>query len=94
MSFIRYIQRLKRIDRLIRRKATGSPESFAEKLDISVSHLYAIIRDMRELGAPIKYCRHRGSYYYEYEVCFLAEFFDDDQLGKLRGGTASFFRPL
>ena len=35
MSFIQTLERLKRIDALIRRKATGTPAQLAERLDVS-----------------------------------------------------------
>jgi biotin operon repressor len=53
MSLLKYIDRLKRMDDLIRRKATGSPEEFSQKLNISRSQLLQDLKELKELGAPI-----------------------------------------
>jgi predicted DNA-binding transcriptional regulator YafY len=70
----RYLNRLESIDRLIRTKATGSPQQLADRLQISVSLLYTLIVTMKERGAPIKYNKSRCSYYYEgeggFDFCF------------------------
>lgn len=65
MSLLKYIHRLKRMDDLIRRKATGTPEEFAAKLGLGKSVLMEELSELRELGAKIAYCRERRSYYYE-----------------------------
>ena len=53
------------INDYIRRKATGTPNRFAEKLGISRSNLDRCIRFMREHDAPIRYDHIDGTYYYE-----------------------------
>ena len=55
MSLKKYIDRFKRIDQLIRLKATGTPKELAEKLHISEALLYLTLSEMKELGAPICY---------------------------------------
>jgi hypothetical protein len=74
MSILKYIDRLKRMDDLIRRKATGTPDEFAERLHISPSQLYADLNEMRALGAPIQYCSTRKSYFYELEGKLVIDF--------------------
>lgn len=62
------IFRFKRTDRLVRLKATGTPQQLARRLGISTSTLYENIKTMRSLfGAPIRYCRFHRSYVYEEE---------------------------
>ncbi len=68
MSLLKYIERLKRMDDLIRRRATGCPDEFATKLGISKSQLYDELKEMKELGAPIEYCQTRKSYIYSAEA--------------------------
>lgn len=68
MAVIKYIERFRRIHTLIRLKATGAPEELSEKIGISESMLYEYLKEMKELGAPIDYCKHRRSYYYGYET--------------------------
>lgn len=60
----RHFERIEKIDRLIRIKGTGSPESFARRLNISERHLYAYLSLMKDMGAPISYSKERESYYY------------------------------
>jgi len=66
---------LDRLDRLIRRKATGVPEYLAERLGISRSSLFEVIKYLKdEMDAPIIYDRGRLSYTYEYTPKFFLGF--------------------
>jgi len=67
MSLLKSIERIKRMDDLIRREFTGTAKEFAVKVGISRSMLMENIREMRALGAEIDYCAHRRSYYYTQE---------------------------
>lgn len=61
----KFLERYKRIDYLIRAKATGTPAQLADKLDISESMVYEYLDVLRGQGAPIAYDKHRHTYYYE-----------------------------
>lgn len=63
----KYINRIAFIDYLIRKKATGDLEAFARKNDVSTRTLSDILKDMKELGFPIKFDRSKNSYVYEEE---------------------------
>jgi predicted DNA-binding transcriptional regulator YafY len=71
------IIRLERIDQLIRLKATGTPRAFASKLELSERCIYNYINLMKDLGAPIRFCRYRNTYYYDgkggFKFTFLTE---------------------
>ncbi len=67
MGLLTQYKRLKYIDLLISRSATGTPKNLAQKLNISEITVYRYIREMKELGAPIKYCRICSSYKYTEE---------------------------
>ena len=67
MNFLDHLALVKRLDALIRRKATGTPTQLAQRLEISRASLYRYIDDLKGLGAPIAYCYHRRSYLYEEE---------------------------
>jgi predicted DNA-binding transcriptional regulator YafY len=71
------ICRLERIDLLIRLKATGSPIALSSKLGISERCLYNYIRLLKDMGAPIRFCRYRNTYYYDkkggFKFSFLME---------------------
>lgn len=88
MSILKYIDRLKRMDDLIRRKATGSAIEFAEKLEISPSQLFQDLKEMRALGAPIDYCPKRKSYFYGKEGKLVLDFTNEGQAVK---GGQNFF---
>lgn len=65
MHFLDQFKLLKRIHDLIRRKATGSPEQLANRLDLSRASVFRQINLLKQLGAKIYYCQHRESYVYE-----------------------------
>jgi len=52
------------MDQLIYLKSTGSPEEFAELLNVSIRTLYYYLKIMKELGAEIKYNPYSLSYEY------------------------------
>jgi Predicted transcriptional regulator len=62
--FFEKIKLFKRIDYLISRKSTGSPESLADRLEVSRASIFRYINELKNLGAPINYCKDRGTYYY------------------------------
>ena len=61
------IERLERIDQLVRLKATGTPKELAAKLDISESTLYEIFQMMKEKNCPLIYDKIKQTYIYEKE---------------------------
>jgi predicted DNA-binding transcriptional regulator YafY len=64
----KYITRLLKTDQLIRRKATGSPKELAEKLDISESTVYRIIRILKEnMRLSVEFNKECNSYIYARE---------------------------
>ncbi len=65
MPITKYIDRLRYVDFLIRTKATGDANSLAKKLHLSRSSTLAYIKEMKELGFPIKYSLTGKHYYYE-----------------------------
>ncbi len=66
MALCNYLNRIDRLDSLIRRKCTGSPKELAEKLGISERWLYIFLDELKtELGCPIRYDRKRRSYVYD-----------------------------
>jgi len=67
MKFIKTIERLQKLERLIQTKKTGAPSMLAERLKISRRQLFNILEDLKLMGAPIKYNKVIKSYYYEEE---------------------------
>jgi predicted DNA-binding transcriptional regulator YafY len=64
MPIIKYVERVQRMDQLIRRKSTGTPKELAAKLELSERSLYELINQMKDLGAPIIFSKSRNSYVY------------------------------
>lgn len=64
MSLVKYIARLQRMDLLIAMRATGSPDEFAIKMNLSRSTLFEMIQEMKGLGVDIRYSSLSSSYYY------------------------------
>jgi predicted DNA-binding transcriptional regulator YafY len=64
MTFLEHLQLLRRIDNLIRRKATGRYDAFARRIGISVASLFRRLDELKMLGAEIQYSHTRESYYY------------------------------
>lgn len=67
MSLSTYLKRLEYIDDLIRRKATGNPESLSKRLNLSRSQTMLLLREMKNHGFPIEYSRKLNSYFYTVE---------------------------
>ena len=88
MSLIKYIDRMKRMDQLIRTKATGPPEEFSRKIGVCKSVLLDHINELKRMDAPIAYDRVRRSYYYVKDVRLIIDFRDKSIKG---GKNFSFF---
>jgi predicted DNA-binding transcriptional regulator YafY len=64
MPVMKYINKLLRINTLVKLRATGSPKELAGKLGISERRVYEYINNMKELGAPIAFSYYHNSYIY------------------------------
>lgn len=58
------IKRLEYANFLIKKKATGDLETFAQKMKLSKSAVRGLLSEMREMGASIQYDRTRKTYCY------------------------------
>lgn len=74
MAIENYFERLKRIDSLIRRQATGTPEELASKLGIAKRTLFEYLQFIKQEGAEFEYSRTRQSYYYTRKGSFKVGF--------------------
>jgi len=64
MSVVVYFERIQRLDELISKKATGTPQELASKIGISKRMLHEYLLVMKDMGASIQYCRYSQSYIY------------------------------
>jgi Mn-dependent DtxR family transcriptional regulator len=70
MKWIEQLESLDRLDHLIRRKGTGNYERLAHRLDVSHRTVYNLLEILKSLGAELKYCKLKQTYYYANEVNF------------------------
>lgn len=66
MKLFCYLDRITKLNRLIKQEKTGTPEMFASRLGVSRTRLYEIIDEIKSRGAPIAYDKARQTFYYEY----------------------------
>ncbi len=96
MNFIKQIERIKKIHQLISDEKTGTPAFFASKMHICRSQLYNELVYLKNLGAPIKYCKKKESFYYavpfELELRCSLKIIVDDEETEIFGGFS--FRPI
>lgn len=70
MNLLEKLEMIKRMDALVRRRATGSPSELSHKLSISKRNVFYIINTMKDMGAPVSFCKSSNSYFYEEDVVF------------------------
>ena len=87
MNLLEKIKLIERVDGLIHRKCTGTPGRLATRLGISERNTYNLINTMKDMGAPIYFCKVRNSYCYEHQGQFSFEFKVREQ--RYIGGIAS-----
>ena len=71
MSLLTNIRRLEYANFLIKKKATGDLEKFAQKMGLSKSAVRDLLSQMRELNAVILYDRRCKTYYYHEKGEFI-----------------------
>lgn len=69
--------RIECIDQLIRQRRTGSAQKLAEHLNIHERTVFEELDLMRSMGADIKWCSQRRSYYYANSGNFRFGWFPD-----------------
>jgi hypothetical protein len=79
VKFIEQLQRLERLDQLIRLKMTGTPSQLASRLNMSERNVYNLIEVVRALGIEVYYCEQRNSYCYagNFHIRFLIHAIDN-----------------
>ncbi len=78
MSLQGYFKRLTFIDYLTRKKATGNLAAFAAKNRLSKNGLLYVLKEMKEMGFPIRYSRTLNTYYYDKDGQMVKSLFDDN----------------
>ncbi|MCF6349119.1 MAG: DNA-binding protein [Flavobacteriaceae bacterium] len=71
MKTLKQLERLRKAHKLIQQENTGTPEEFANRLNISRRQLYNMIEYFKELDAPLLYNRKTNTFYYSYDFDLL-----------------------
>jgi predicted DNA-binding transcriptional regulator YafY len=92
MPAMKYINKILRINTLVKLRATGSPRELAYKLGISERSVYEYISNMKELGAPIAFSYSHNSYIYykdgDLVIGFSHDMLDEEEEQITFGGCA------
>lgn len=90
MNFIKQMERIKKTHLLIRTEKTGSPDVFAQKLNLSRRQLYNVLELIKSFEASIKYCKKRESFCYstpfDLELKYSLKTIIDDETKEIFGG--------
>jgi predicted DNA-binding transcriptional regulator YafY len=65
MEFIKQIERLQQLNKLVREQRTGSPEELAKRIGVSRAKLYLMLDELRDEGVEIKFAKRLNSFFYE-----------------------------
>jgi predicted DNA-binding transcriptional regulator YafY len=94
MNFIKQIERIQKVNHLIRLQRTGTPEELASKLGVSKRQLYNVLDFLKENGASLVYSRERQTFYYRekdfnMEIVFSIRPLVKDEIHETTGGFSS-----
>ncbi len=78
MPTTKYVDRFRRLDFFLRTKSTGNSITLAKKLGLSRSTTLDHLKEMKELGFPIKYSFSRKTYYYTEDGAMVKNLFEKD----------------
>ncbi len=94
MNFIRQIERLQLLTKLIEQERTGTPEELGKRLGIKKRTLFDIIDNLKSLGVQIEYNRRTKTYSYAHQQKIHIEFsltiLKESELKKISGGVKYF----
>ncbi|MFN4000009.1 HTH domain-containing protein [Algoriphagus sp.] len=90
MEFIKQIERLQLLNKLVKEKRTGSPEELAERLGLSRRQLYSYLEFLKDYGMDIVYSRKTNSFIFnngkELEIVFQFQVLEEDVSKEINGG--------
>lgn len=97
MKAIEQLERLQRMNELIKGENTGTPDEFSRKLGISRRQLYAEIEYLKDLGVDIGYSRHRRTFNFnnghEIKISFQVKVIPKEVSQKINGGFIGKYLP-
>ncbi|WP_215225192.1 helix-turn-helix domain-containing protein [Echinicola shivajiensis] len=91
MNFIKHIERIQLINKLIREEKTGSPEELSARLGISRRQLYNHLESLKDMGLEVSYSRKLNSFYYvdekHLEMNFSLKVIGPEEIESIYGGV-------
>ena len=94
MNAIKQLERIQQIIRLIKHEKTGTPEEFANSLQIGKRRLYEHLDDFREMGVQVDYSKLRNTYYFsnghELELSYSLKVISKAKTKEIFGGISHF----
>jgi predicted DNA-binding transcriptional regulator YafY len=64
MGYIDYIERIKKIDDLIRTEQTGNADELAMKMEVSRATVFNYLEVLKSMGAQIEFNKRNKTFYY------------------------------
>ena len=90
MKAIQQLERLKRMNEMIKTKSTGTPENICNKLSISRRQLFKDLEIFKDMGAEIAYSKIRETYFYrnghELEISYSFRLIPKKEIQNINGG--------
>jgi predicted DNA-binding transcriptional regulator YafY len=84
------LDRMIRINKLIKSECTGNPDEFSRKLGISRRQLYVDIECFKDMGVEIGYSRTRRTFYFKNEklldIAYSFKVISTNTTKKINGG--------
>jgi len=74
MNLLDRLERIKYVDYLILSKTANSIRDLSARLKTSERQVHNVIKEMREMGAPLKYDRREKRFYYEEDKKFTFKY--------------------
>lgn len=94
MEFIKQIERLQLMNKLIREQRTGSPEALADRLGVSRRQLYVYLEYLKDMGLDIQFSRRLNSFVFACEkqvyIDWRFEVLTSKDAKEFVGGLATF----
>ena len=90
MKAIEQLERLKKMNRLIKAEHTGNPDEFSRRLGISRRQLYSDIEYLKDMGVEINYSKGRKTFYFcngnQLEISYSLRIISKDIIKEINGG--------
>lgn len=95
MKALEQLERLQRINDLIKAEKTGTPDEFANSLHISRRQLYEYINFIKDFGVEVSYSKQRRTFYlsngHELNISYGIKVVSKNEALKINGGFSKYY---